>query len=128
MVVMTGDVRLSRLLRRDAGAEVERLYRKHSGEVLRYALLVLHSRSDAEDVTQSVFVRALRALERGEKVRAPRNWLIKIAHNECRRLLASRKLTVELPDALAAEPTEPGRADELKQALSALPEAQRRAL
>ena len=128
MVVPAADVRLSRLLRRDAGAEVERLYRKHSGEVLRYALLVLRSRSDAEDVTQAVFMRALRAIERGEKVRAPRNWLIKIAHNECRRLLSSRKATVELPEQLAAEPEQHGQADELKRALEALPDSQRQAL
>jgi RNA polymerase sigma factor (sigma-70 family) len=128
MVVPTADVRLSRLLRRDAGAEVERLYRKHSGEVLRYALLVLRSRSDAEDATQAVFIRALRAIERGEKVRTPRNWLIKIAHNECRRLLSSRKATVELPEQLAAEPEQHGQADELKRALEALPDSQRQAL
>src|SRR3954471_4314129 len=128
MVVATGDVRLPRLRRRDARAEVDRLYRKHSSEVLRYALLVLRSRSDAEDVTQAVFMRALRAIERGEKVRAPRNWLIKIAHNECRRLLSSRKLTVELPEQLAAEQEEHGQADELKRALEALPSSQRHAL
>src|SRR2546423_10474430 len=128
MVVATGEVRLPRLLRRDAGAEVERLYRKHSAEVLRYALLVLRSRSDAEDVTQAVFIRALRALERGEKVRVPRNWLIKITHNECRRLVRSRKLHVELPEHLAAEPEEPGRAEELRRALAALPGTQRQAL
>src|SRR5438132_13542598 len=109
MVVATGEVRLPRFLRRDAGAEVERLYRKHSAEVLRYALLVLRSRSDAEDVTQAVFIRALGALERGEKVRTPRNWLIKIAHNECRRLVSSRKLHVELPDQIAAEQAAAGR-------------------
>src|SRR5437763_8023755 len=128
MVVATGEVRLPRFLRRDAGAEVERLYRKHSAEVLRYALLVLRSRSDAEDGTQAVFIRALGALERGEKVRVPHNWLIKIAHNECRRLVSSRKLHVELPEQLAAEPEEAGQADELKRALAALPGAQRQAL
>ena len=128
MVVATGDVRLPRFLRRDAGAEVERLYRKHAADVLRYALLVLRSRSDAEDVTQAVFMRALGALERGEKVRTPRNWLIKIAHNECRRLISSRKLHVELPEQLAAEPEEPGQAEELRRAMAGLPPAQRQAL
>src|SRR5256885_1024578 len=59
MVVATGEVRFPRFLRRDAGAEVERLYRRHSAEVLRYSLLVLRSRSDAEDVTQAVFIPAL---------------------------------------------------------------------
>jgi RNA polymerase sigma factor (sigma-70 family) len=128
MVVASGDVRLPRFLRREAGVEVDRLYRRHSGEVLRYALLVLRSRTDAEDITQTVFLRALRAIERGEKVRTPRNWLIKITHNECRRLLATRKVVVELPDEIAVEPAEPGRAEELRLAMAALPETQRQAL
>src|SRR5437899_2116497 len=101
MVVASGDVRLPRFLRREAGAEIDRLYRRYSEEVLRYALLVLRSRTDAEDITQTVFLRALRAIERGEKVRTPRNWLIKITHNECRRLLSSRKVHAELPAELA---------------------------
>ena len=119
---------MPRFLRREAGAEVDRLYRRHSGEVLRYALLVLRSRTDAEDITQTVFLRALRAIERGEMVRTPRNWLIKITHNECRRLLATRKLHIELPDEIAVEPAEPGRAEELRVAMAALPETQRQAL
>ena len=96
--------------------------------MLRYALLVLRSRTDAEDITQTVFLRALRAIERGEKVRTPRNWLIKITHNECRRLLATRKAVVELPDEIAVEPAEPGRAEELRLAMAALPETQRQSL
>jgi RNA polymerase sigma factor (sigma-70 family) len=128
MVVSAGDARLPRFLRRDAGAEVERLYRRYSADVLRYAGLVLRSRTDAEDITQAVFLRALRAIERGEQVRSPRNWLIKIAHNECRRLLGSRKIHAELPEQLAAEPHVPGRAAELRAALEALPSAQRQAL
>jgi RNA polymerase sigma factor (sigma-70 family) len=128
MVVASGDIRLPRFLRREAGAEVDRLYRRHSAEVLRYALLVLRSRTDAEDITQTVFMRALRAIERGEKVRTPRNWLIKITHNECRRLLASRKVHIELPDEIAVEPVEQGRAEELRLAMAALPATQRQAL
>ena len=128
MVVTTGELRLARPLRPDPGAELERLYRNHSAELLRYALRVLGSRSDAEDATQAVFVRALRALERGERVRAPRNWLIKIAHNECRRALSSRRLHAELPEQLPSEPQEAGRAAELQRALEALPESQRHAL
>jgi RNA polymerase sigma factor (sigma-70 family) len=128
MVVASGDVRLPRFLRREAGAEVDRLYRRHADEVLRYAMLVLRSRTDAEDITQTVFMRALRAIERGEKVRTPRNWLIKITHNECRRLLSSRKVLIELPDEIAVEPVEQGRAEELRLAMAALPATQRQAL
>jgi RNA polymerase sigma factor (sigma-70 family) len=128
MVVASGNMRLPRFVRRDAGVEVDRLYRRYAGEVLRYASLVLRSRADAEDITQTVFLRALRALERGERVRTPRNWLIKITHNECRRLLANRKLHIELPDEIAVEPEAPGRAEELRLALTALPATQRDAL
>ena len=128
MVVASGDVRLPRFRRREAGSEVDRLYRRHADEVFRYALLVMRSRPDAEDIVQTVFVRALRAVERGEKVRTPRNWLIKIAHNECRRTLSSRKTHVELPDEIAVEPIEGGRADELRVAMRALPDTQRQAL
>ena len=117
-----------RLPRRGAESELDRLYRRHADEVLRYAQLVLRSRPDAEDVVQTTFVRAFRALERGEQVQKPRHWLIKIAHNECRRFLASRKFEAELPETLSAETHEPGRAEELSRALQVLAPAQRQAL
>ncbi len=63
----------------------ERLYRKHAGDVYRYALVVLRNEADAEDVTQTTFLNAYKAFERGERPRAPQNWLISIAHNVCRQ-------------------------------------------
>jgi RNA polymerase sigma factor (sigma-70 family) len=63
----------------------ERLYRKHAGDVYRYALVVLRNEADAEDVTQTTFMNAYRAMERGERPRQPQNWLITIAHNVCRQ-------------------------------------------
>ena len=63
----------------------ERLYRRHVGDVYRYALAVLRSPQDAEDVTQTTFLNAYRAYERGERPRRPQNWLIAIAHNVCRQ-------------------------------------------
>jgi RNA polymerase sigma factor (sigma-70 family) len=63
----------------------ERLYRKHAGDVYRYALVVLRNQADAEDVTQTTFLNAYRAFERGERPRNPQNWLIAIAHNVCRQ-------------------------------------------
>ena len=128
MVVAAGGLQLPRRLRRPAGAQIDQLYRRYAEEVFRYSVAVLRSRADAEDVVQTVFVRALRALERGERVAKPHNWLIKIAHNECRRLLASRRVHAELPEELAAEPAERGRAEELRGALDALPAQQRQAL
>ena len=61
------------------------LYRSHAAEVYRYAYAVLGNHADAEDVTQTTFVNALRALERGERPRKPSNWLITITHNIVRQ-------------------------------------------
>src|ERR687888_1907269 len=63
----------------------ERLYRRHVGDVYRYALAVLHNPADAEDVAQTTFLNAYRAFERGERPEKPQNWLITIAHNVCRQ-------------------------------------------
>jgi RNA polymerase sigma-70 factor (ECF subfamily) len=63
----------------------ERLYRKHVGDVYRYALVVLRNEADAEDVTQTTFLNAYRAFEQGERPQKPQNWLIAIAHNVCRQ-------------------------------------------
>jgi RNA polymerase sigma factor (sigma-70 family) len=63
----------------------ERLYRKHAHDVYRYALVVLRNQADAEDVTQTTFLNAYRAIQNGERPRSPQNWLISIAHNVCRQ-------------------------------------------
>ena len=130
MVVIAGDARILGFGRKDASAEVDRLYRRHADEVLRYVMLVLRSRTDAEDVVQATFIRAFRALARGERVQKPRNWLIKIAHNECRRALAMRSrraVEVELEE-VPVEQAESGRAESLRAALSQLTTKQREAL
>ena len=63
----------------------ERIYRRHVGDVYRYALAVMRNQADAEDVTQTTFLNAYRAFERGERPAKPHNWLIAIAHNVCRQ-------------------------------------------
>jgi RNA polymerase sigma-70 factor (ECF subfamily) len=63
----------------------ERLYRRHVTDVYHYALAVLRNPADAEDVTQTTFLNAYSAFQRGEQPAAPRNWLIAIAHNVCRQ-------------------------------------------
>ena len=44
-----------------ASREVDELYRKHGGEIYRYAYAVLGNHADAEDVTQTTFLNAYRA-------------------------------------------------------------------
>jgi RNA polymerase sigma factor (sigma-70 family) len=63
----------------------ERLYRRHVGDVYRYALALMRNPADAEDVAQTTFMNAYRAFERGERPEKPANWLITITHNVCRQ-------------------------------------------
>jgi RNA polymerase sigma factor (sigma-70 family) len=115
--------------------EFERLYRQHVTEVFRYALAVLTNQADAEDVTQTTFLNAYRAFEKGQKPEQPLNWLITIAHNVCRqrfRSRARRPSEVELNGDLIAAPAEDAdgrfRREDVLRALSQLTFNQRSAL
>jgi RNA polymerase sigma factor CnrH len=117
----------------DAARELDELYRKHAPEVYRYVYAVLGDSADAEDITQTTFVNALRALERGDEPRTPSNWLITIAHNLIRqrfRQQAARPREVELDrDVPAAEADGDGPSiDDLVRALQRIPPPQREAL
>src|SRR6266516_334334 len=75
------------LLARTPGAEkqFERLYKRYAADVYRYAMAVMRNAQDAEDVTQTTFMNAYRAMQAGERPDMPKNWLIAIAHNVCRQ-------------------------------------------
>ena len=119
-----------------AGADdaLELLYRDHAQDVSRYALAVLGDRADAEDVTQTTFLNAFRALQRGERPRQPDHWLIAIAHNACRERFRSgqrhpREVAfVEEVGAAAVRDDDGPTADELRAALLQLRPSQRAAL
>src|SRR5919197_4743049 len=81
----------------------ERLYRRHVADVYHYALGVLRNPADAEDVTQTTFMNAFRAMKAGEHPIKPRNWLLTIAHNSCQMLFvrgARRPKEVPLDDSV----------------------------
>jgi RNA polymerase sigma-70 factor (ECF subfamily) len=83
----------------------ERIYRRHVGDVYRYALAVMRNPADAEDVTQTTFLNAYRAYaEKGNRPEKPQNWLIAIAHNVCRqrfRQSARRPSEISFEDDIA---------------------------
>lgn len=111
----------------------ERIYRRHVGDVYRYALTVLRNPSDAEDVTQTTFLNAYRAFKRGERPRNAQNWLIAITHNVCRqrfRQSLRRPEEVEYDDGIGevvAEDDGPS-AEDIQRALGQLAFNQRAAL
>jgi RNA polymerase sigma factor (sigma-70 family) len=110
----------------------ERIYRRNVRHVYGYALAVLRSPEDAEDVTQTTFLNAYRAYERGEHPRPANSWLIAIAHKLCdqRARQESRLEKVAYEDqAEEAVPENHGPTpNDLRRALGRLPFDQRAAL
>jgi RNA polymerase sigma factor (sigma-70 family) len=112
----------------------EQLYRRYVKDVYHYALALLRNPADAEDVTQTTFLNAYRAYQRGEEILKPQNWLIKIAHNVARTRYAriSRRVK-EVPleehvDHLAMPEEEKPNVEGVLRALGRLPFNQRAAL
>ena len=120
------------LLPRDK--EFENLYRRYAKDVYHYALALMRNQADAEDVTQTTFMNAYRAYQRGEEVRRPQNWLIKIAHNVARsRYSSSTRRVREVPlddhvEHLAMPEEERADVEGVLRALGRLPFNQRAAL
>jgi RNA polymerase sigma factor (sigma-70 family) len=117
-----------------ASREIDDLYRAHVAEVYRYTLAVLGNHADAEDVTQTTFLNAYRALEQGVKPRKPSNWLLTIASNAIKqrfRQEQSRPRQVELDDRIphaGTQDDEGPSVGELLTALSKIPPQQRQAI
>ena len=112
----------------------ERLYQRYVGDVYRYALAVMRNQPDAEDVTQTTFLNAYRAFQRGDRPEKPQNWLIAIAHNVCRqrfrqsaRRPAEVSLEVDVADQLVKDEDAPT-GEDIRRALGHLAFNQRAAL
>jgi RNA polymerase sigma-70 factor, ECF subfamily len=109
------------------------MYKRHVLDVYRYALVLLPTPQDAEDVTQTTFLNAYRAFKGGERPRAQRNWLMGLAHEICRQRF--RKTTrgvdeVELHDegVTAVEDEHEPTAQDIRRALARLDFNERAAL
>src|SRR5690349_6721500 len=112
----------------------EHLYASYGREIYRYAFALLRNPTEAEDVMQTTFLNAYRALRAGERPRRPHNWLIAIAHNACRsrvRFAMRRPKEVPLDDVveqLAVPEGERPNIRELTRTIRRLPFNQRTAI
>lgn len=95
-----------RCLRDDADA-MRTLVDRFQADVYGLCVRLLHHRHDAEDATQEVFLRVFRSLRRWDSSRPLRPWIMGIALNRCRTLLAQRVRRPELADYL--QDVAPGR-------------------
>lgn len=86
--------------------DVTELFRKYRDDVYRLAVSYTHSREDAEDVCQTVFLKLMKQkdLLPGKE----KNWLMQVTANECRSLLRSAwwRNTVPMTEILCTDNTQ----------------------
>jgi RNA polymerase sigma-70 factor (ECF subfamily) len=106
-------------------SEFERVFRAHHGLVFRTAYRITGNAADAEDVSQTVFLRLFRRAGGADALENEESYLRRAAINAALDVIRSRQTdrTVELPD-LPAEPAH----DDPRDLQLALGQALRRAL
>jgi RNA polymerase sigma-70 factor, ECF subfamily len=115
----------------DPRLDIEGLYRSHRTEVYRAALRKVGDHHEAEDVTQTAFLDAYKAILRGSKPDLPRAWLLAIAENVRRRRFRTtlgrpREEPLQDETLPSAEPPWRAQTEEIRTALSRLGEGQRK--
>ena len=115
----------------DPRLDLEGLYRSHRNEVYRASLRKLGDHHDAEDVTQTAFLDAYKAILRGTQPDLPRPWLLAIAENVRRRrfrtaLRRPREEPLRDESLPSAEPPWRAQTEEIRVALAKLGESQRK--
>jgi len=63
----------------DSATAFERLLASHQREIFRYLYRMLRHQQDAEDLTQTVFLKAYASIAKLDPSRNPRAWLYRIA-------------------------------------------------
>ena len=86
-------------------ASFEILLRRYEPVVFRMCHRYLGRREEAEEATQDIFMRVLRALERFEGRASFRTWLYRVASNVCATRYARLRRETARRAALAAEAT-----------------------
>lgn len=108
------------------------LYVRYSEDVLRYVTGFIRDHHEAEDITQNVFAKLMKAIQKYEQREVPFDaWILRVARNAALdHLRAKRAIPTEeirLADTGSAQ-TGIDRGRALRQALEELPEDQREVL
>lgn len=93
---------------------------RYEGPVFGLCYRMLTHRQDAEDMAQETFVRAVRHLNQWDRRRDILPWLLAIAGNRCRSLLATRKrrpVSTELFEVAATDSQHDSAAELLREEL-----------
>ena len=85
-------------------AALSRIYEEHFDKIYRYIVLKIGDRTEAEDMTQQVFINAFKSISSYKSKGNPiTSWLFRIAHNQVVDHLRkkSKRPTVPIEEALA---------------------------
>ena len=109
--VVDEDQRLVAAVRRGDDRAFEALYSRYQRRIHAYVMGMVKDHGRAEDVTQEVFVSALRRMRETERPIAFKPWIYEIAKNACidqfRRSKRAEEVSLEADDGLA--PSDYGR-------------------
>lgn len=108
------------------------LYVRYADDVLRYVTGFVRDHHEAEDITQTVFAKLMKAIKKYEQREVPFDaWIFRVARNAALDYLRAKRAIpteeVRLVDTGRAQ-TELDRGRALRQALERLPEDQREVL
>lgn len=108
------------------------LYVRYADDVLRYITGLIRDHHEAEDITQNVFAKLMRAIKKYEERAVPFDaWILRVARNAALDYLRAKRAIpteeVRLADTGHAQ-TALDRGQALRQALEDLPEDQREVL
>ena len=108
------------------------LYVRYAADVQRYVMSVVHDHHEAEDITQNVFAKLMKAIKRYEQREVPfAAWIMRVARNAALDHMRARRAIpteeVRVADGGQAQ-TSIGLGRDLRQALEQLPEDQREVL
>lgn len=81
----------------------EKLYRTYYMDVFSYAMTIMKDQTQAEEITQEVFFRAMNSKNQFEGRSAERTWLCAIAKNACTDELRRQGRITPLEDDIVAE-------------------------
>jgi RNA polymerase sigma factor (sigma-70 family) len=103
--VVDEDQRLVAAVRRGDDRAFEALYSRYQRRIHAYAMGMVKDHGRAEDVTQEVFVSALRRMRETERPIAFKPWIYEIAKNACidqfRRSKRAEEVSLQADDGLA---------------------------
>ncbi len=110
-------------------AALTQIYEENFDRIYRYIVLKIGERTEAEDMTQQVFLSAFKSISSYKWKGVPFSaWLFRIAHNRIVDYLRkkSKRMTVPLDESLAAGSSNPGMEAERNLEIADLVSATRR--